>query len=136
MKTIKQVESYGKKIIPLINLNHWEIYFRTSDDKVGKSAIAKIEYNYKYACIFFYDNFWSADEEFKKKTIIHELLHCHFSFYKIPIEELQDSPDQAYNEISNFKNIIIQLEEEPVELLARSIYKIIENATGTKKGLR
>jgi hypothetical protein len=126
MKTIKQVEAYAKKIIPMIGLDHWEIQFRMSDDECNQSANAEVQFNYKSACIFLYEAFRTADEVFQKQTIIHELLHCHTGFWRTTFNDLREHPDQSYNAISNIMNTIINAEEEPVELMARALYKVIE----------
>jgi hypothetical protein len=125
MKTIKQVTAYTKKVIPFLNLWHWEIHIRTGDDEdnVGRCYS---KFQYKKATIELYDRFWNENEDYQKTAIIHELLHCHFSFWKNSIKQLGDSHDQSYNSIMKHYNHIMDLEEESVTLLARSLYELIK----------
>lgn len=131
MKTIKQVEAYAKKVIPLLNLSHWKIEFfdkRTGFNEDGIPASCKSQHNYKVAYIYIYNPYDSLLNEKQRKTlIIHELLHCHTSFWRKPIDIfLKDDASTPNNRYTELTNSVQDNEEECVELLARSIYKLVE----------
>lgn len=125
MKTLKQVEAYAKKVIPLLNLNHWEFEFKNGDGDYY--AMAEVKYHYKEAEVKIGESFWKKSKEYKEITVIHELLHCHCGFWKEIMNRMKDNPDQCHNRVTDMYNCIADLEEEPVELLARAIHKLINN---------
>ena len=126
MKTLKQVEAYANKVIPLINLSHWEIVLKKSTEDTCEIAMHSSLHNYKTADIYFYEEFWKKSKSEQEKIIIHELLHCHCGFWRTTLEILENSHDTTTNRIIDHKNSIVNAEEECVELLARSIYKLIK----------
>lgn len=126
MKTLKQAEKYGRKIQKFINLSHWEIKFVEGEYKEDIIATCNSLFNYKKANIIIRPSFYDEKEDSQKMSIIHELLHCHFGFWKNQIEKLAESYDQSSNRINDNINAIDFLEEESVELLARGIYNIIK----------
>lgn len=127
MKTIKDVEKYAAKVIPLLNLSHWRITFSESEECNGFHAENDLLFNYKRSDIIIRPKFWGISEKKKKEIVIHELLHCHFGFWKLPFNATFDkcrniSVEQYQIPYDN----IFNAEEEPVELLSRSIYNLIE----------
>lgn len=128
MKTIKDVERYAKKVIPLLNLSHWEIFFKEGGDN-DRGAKNSSDHVYKSSCIFIFSAFWDGSLEWKKSTVIHELIHCHTSFWNPSVKRMEDDPVISKMLCANIYNSIIDAEEECVELLARAIYKLIENDT-------
>ena len=130
MKTIKDVERYAKKVIPLLNLSHWEIDMYGSNKEIKDTyATSYPSHKYKRASIEIHNYFYRCSEKNKKLGIIHELLHCHTCFYDPSYELFMGSTDVSQKTHAMFKNSIIDAEEECVELLARAIYKLIENAS-------
>lgn len=127
MRNIKSVITYAKKVIPLVGLSDWQITIKEGDTE-DEEIIAQISLkgNYKKATIFIYDIFWDLDLAEQKQSIIHELLHCHFGFWKVPIYSLYDDPIISKARYTDIFNRIVDQEETPVEILSRSIYALIE----------
>lgn len=127
MKTIKEVGDYAEKIIPLIGLSHWDIGFSKEKESNEYPCTNDVQYRYKKSCIRFYPDFFTVSVSEQKTLIIHELLHCHTGFTERAIDKLKDNQWFAHNRAMEIGNDICYAEEECVELLARAIYKLIEN---------
>lgn len=106
MNNLKSINRYAKKVIPKLNLSHWEINFIYDEDE--NWACCCPEFQYKKATIFIGDEFLDSDEkDYKQVTVVHELLHCHFGFI-----DFLEPP-----------KLTEMFLEESVELLARSLHK-------------
>jgi len=125
-ETIKQVQKYADQIIPLLNLSHWEINIKKSNQDQDCNATCAIQHNYKQSDMNIHNSFWKEDKNKQRKTIIHELLHCHTSFPEIPLNSIKDNPNISETDFDIITKRIIDAEEECVELLARAFYKLIK----------
>lgn len=128
MKSLKEVQAYAKKVIPLIGLSHWDIEFIDPEKQVEDAlAQAKVKFNYKEATIKIFDAFFDEDQNNQESTIIHELLHCHMSFWEVSYNDgMKGNPEISTNSERLVYSSIQSSEEESVELLARALHKSLK----------
>jgi len=126
MKTLKQVESYARKVIPKLNLSHWDISFFEADSEGEVMGTCHRDHAYKRANIMIDVGIYSETLRDQKITVIHELLHCHSAFWESDVNELKSDPSISLSFQGRLFNSVMIAEEECVELLARAFYKLIE----------
>ncbi len=113
----------------LLGLDDWDIIIcghpKQETDSIAECVSILPEY--KKARIEFYKEFFDSDKKIQKLAIIHELLHLSLSFWKIAIDDNRELrrllPESFFNQLNLF---IAKSEETSVEMLTRSIFKILE----------
>lgn len=133
INTERDIVKYIDKIKTTLGLSEWRIFVVVTKNEPDshlcpQDAVASTDvfYNYKNSQIIFYENFFRLDEEMKKHTIIHELMHLHTGFWEIyETALLKDSKKKNKMHGFNFE-ILKYVEEETTEKLARAFYNIIE----------
>ena len=148
--TPKAIEKYTRKAQKKLRLDHWDITIEFNEEKVEDGAFAKnISYfQYKKAWIYYSPSeIEISTDDFIKKSIIHELLHCHHKFYAPFYTALEDDVideiaklweseeveettvivlTKMYGLLQAYRSSIMLNEETSVELLARAIYILME----------
>jgi len=127
MKTMKELEAYGKEVIKNLNLSHWNIKFKVLKEDEGVFIANNYRlFNYKESTLYFKKSIFKEKDLFIRETVIHELLHCHFGFWDTHIKaHLYEDANISSSAYSKLNKSISDAEEESVSILARSLARII-----------
>lgn len=74
-KDRKVLSAYVRKVADAMNLRDWTIYIAHGTDNEGVAAHVTTLYGRHTATVTFRDDFRTADPEFQRMAVVHELIH-------------------------------------------------------------
>jgi hypothetical protein len=85
-KRIKALYPYVREIADKMGLKDWGVTLGDDYPEEGANASASFSGGRKYVVIRFKKKFYKESLEDLRETVCHELIHCHFAFLDMPLE--------------------------------------------------
>jgi hypothetical protein len=109
MRGISDVQDYVNRAAAVLGLSHWKI--EVSKHPCDEESWADIEVsdNLWNATLRVSAEFWSLDNQEKRRVIAHELLHVHYAGAERAIEALDGViGKEAYEILANIFNVEVE----------------------------
>jgi len=109
MRGISDVQDYVNRAAVVLGLSHWKIEVSKHPCDEDSWADIEVSDNLWNATLRVSAEFWSLDNQEKRRVIAHELLHVHYAGAERAIEALDGViGKEAYEILANIFNVEVE----------------------------